>query len=394
LNPTQSVSWLKRTLQEKLFPQLQACCDDPITEKQKQLVAILEVIEIERYVQGSEFQWMGRKIKDRKAIARAFVAKAVFGYPTTRALIEALASTRNLRDICGFPCANVTVVKEGTTSGGKVLMLKRRVGSFPSEATFSRAFATFAAGDLGESVHKALVKEHVGEELLGHVSHDSTAILGHEKPARTHKDPVQNQEKPKPKKRGRPKKGEIRTKELTRLEKQKSQTAEEGLRDIPTQCNVGSKRDSKGYKVTWNGFKLHGSTCDTGLPISAIVTSASVHDSQVAIPMVKRCSERTTYLYDLMDAAYDAASIREVSREMNHVPLIDRNARGGVAMPFSPAEKVRYNERTGVERFNSRMKEEFGADHVMVRGYRKVKLHLMFGVVALFADQLLKLCRT
>jgi hypothetical protein len=62
-------------------------------------------------------------------------------------------------------------------------------------------------------------------------------------------------------------------------------------------------------------------------------------------------------------------------------------------MPFSPAEKVRYNERTGVERFNSRMKEEFGADNVMVRGYRKVKLHLMFGVVALFADQLLKVCR-
>jgi hypothetical protein len=27
----------------------------------------------------------------------------------------------------------------------------------------------------------------------------------------------------------------------------------------------------------------------------------------------------------------------------------------------------------------------------MVRGYEKVELHLMFGVIALFADQLLKL---
>jgi hypothetical protein len=43
------------------------------------------------------------------------------------------------------------------------------------------------------------------------------------------------------------------------------------------------------------------------------------------------------------------------------------------------------------ERFNGRLKEEFGGDHVMVRGARKVGLHLMFGVMVLFADQLLKL---
>ena len=43
------------------------------------------------------------------------------------------------------------------------------------------------------------------------------------------------------------------------------------------------------------------------------------------------------------------------------------------------------------ERFNSRLKEEFGGGNVMVRGAKKVRLHLMFGVIALFADQLLKL---
>ena len=48
-------------------------------------------------------------------------------------------------------------------------------------------------------------------------------------------------------------------------------------------------------------------------------------------------------------------------------------------------------KRTAVERFNSRIKEEFGACNVMVRGTQKVMTHLMFGVVALFADQLLKL---
>jgi hypothetical protein len=44
-----------------------------------------------------------------------------------------------------------------------------------------------------------------------------------------------------------------------------------------------------------------------------------------------------------------------------------------------------------VERFNSRLKEEFGANNVMVRGANKVKMHLMFGVMAIFADHLLKL---
>jgi hypothetical protein len=43
------------------------------------------------------------------------------------------------------------------------------------------------------------------------------------------------------------------------------------------------------------------------------------------------------------------------------------------------------------ERFNGRLKEEFGGGNVMVRGAQKVRLHLMFGVIALFADQLLKM---
>jgi len=37
------------------------------------------------------------------------------------------------------------------------------------------------------------------------------------------------------------------------------------------------------------------------------------------------------------------------------------------------------------------MKEEFGADNVMVKGHPKVSLHLTLGVVVLFADQLIRL---
>ena len=73
------------------------------------------------------------------------------------------------------------------------------------------------------------------------------------------------------------------------------------------------------------------------------------------------------------------------------MPIIDRNPRRGESVPMSPAEALRYNERTVAERFNARLKDEFGGRSVMVRGAEKVRMHLMFGVIVIFADQLLKL---
>jgi hypothetical protein len=125
--------------------------------------------------------------------------------------------------------------------------------------------------------------------------------------------------------------------------------------------------------------------------MSAALTAASVHDSQVAIPLMKMSGARVDYLYDLIDTAYDAGSIYEVSRRLVHVPIIDKNSRGKQTIPMTPHDAARYKERTAVERFNSRIKEEFGSGKVMVRGAQKVMMHLMFGVIALFADQLPKL---
>jgi hypothetical protein len=122
-----------------------------------------------------------------------------------------------------------------------------------------------------------------------------------------------------------------------------------------------------------------------------ILSSASLHDSQVAIPLMKLTSGKVTYCYDLMDAAYDAERIWETSRELGHVPIIDRNPRGGKVIPMAPHEAVRYNERTSAERCNSRLKDYFGARDVMVKGPAKVDMHLMFGVITLFADQLIRL---
>ncbi len=369
-----TISWIKTKIQAELFPYLEEIFTDPITKKQKQLITTLEIVEVESHVTSYLYQWMGRKLKDRQAIGRAFVAKAVYRYPTTRDLIEGLHTMPNLRKICGF----------------------NRKQEIPSEATFSRAFAEFTKSELGDKVHQALIEEYLSEQIIGHISRDSTAIEGNERPKKKVVDSTLREAKEtgkaEPKRRGRPKKDEKRPeKEEKRIEKQADQSYHESLKEIPTACNVGSKVNAQGYKETWIGYKFHIDVADSGFPITTLLTSASLHDSQVAIPMMKMTTEKITYLYDLMDSAYDAGTIYKVSRKLGHVPIIDKNPRRGITAPMSPAEAIRYNERSTVERVNGRLKEEFGGRNVMVRGHEKVKLHLMFGVIALFADQLIKL---
>jgi hypothetical protein len=89
-------------------------------------------------------------------------------------------------------------------------------------------------------------------------------------------------------------------------------------------------------KETWIGYKLHADVNDWGAPISEALTAASAHDGQVAIPLMKLSSDRVDYLYDLMNAAYDAKEIAAVSCSLGHVPTIDRNSRGREVIPPGP----------------------------------------------------------
>ena len=153
------------------------------------------------------------------------------------------------------------------------------------------------------------------------------------------------------------------------------------------------------------GYKLHVDTADGGIPISCIMTSASTHDSQVAIPLGTLTAGRVENLYDLMDAAYDSIEIRAHCILLGHKPIIDVNPRRSVEMQealrrekkarrtlglFFPEER-RYVEHSGSERVNGRLKDEFGGRHVRVRGYDKVLAHLMFGMTVLTASQLMRL---
>lgn len=358
------VAEIWNTICSSLVPRLEECLDDTLTPKLKQLVGILEILRIEEHIPPDPPHKRGRRREDRRALARAFVAKAVYNLPTTTLLIERLHLQPSLRRICGFATR----------------------ADIPSSATFSRAFFEFAHQKLADTVHAALVQTYVGDLVVMHLSRDATEIVAREKPAKKPK----KEQKPK-KKPGRRKKGEPAPEpERTRLQKQQSQTVEEALAELPYVCNVGTKTDSKGYKHSWIGWKTHIDWADGAFPLTVVTTSASLHDSQVAIPMTRRTAERVTSLYDLMDSAYDAHLIHQTSLEGGHRPIMDANKRRGEAIPFDPATAVRYRERTTAERGNSRLKDDFGGRHLRVRGHAKAHLHVMFGLLALFADQGLK----
>ena len=78
-------------IQGSLFPWLREEVD-PITEALGRLVTTLDVIGLEAFVPEPP-RGPGRPPEDRRALARAFVAKAMLGIPTTKTLVERLAST-------------------------------------------------------------------------------------------------------------------------------------------------------------------------------------------------------------------------------------------------------------------------------------------------------------
>jgi hypothetical protein len=299
-------------------------------------------------------------------------------------LREYLQNDKTLRRICGF----------------------NSIRDIPSLSTFSRAFKEIAEWKLLDIIHAEVIKRYQSEDLIFHISRDSTAIEAREKV-----DPIRKAEMKKEallkkqkeenkalgaisqKKRGRPKKGESREPApLKRLEKQVNQSLDEMLKELSAVCDIGKKMNSQGICIKWRGYKLHIDTANGGIPISVLLTSASVHDSGCALPLSRMTGLKVNYLYEIMDAAYDAEVIREDSLKRGHVPLIDFNRRNANDnRQFMPHEKENYNQRSASERMNARLKDEFGGRMIRVRGAMKVKAHLMFGIIAITVDQLVRL---
>jgi hypothetical protein len=190
-------------VQRGLFGWLEAELGE-LSGKQKQLVKILELLRVEDYVPRRR-RLKGRPLEDRKAIARAFVAKAVYNLETTRQLLERIGQDSRLRRICGW----------------------ERLTEVPSEATFSRAFAEFAASELPGRVHEAVVAQYQRPRLVGHISRDATAITGREKASKKVKVKAV---------KGEP----------TRLQRQASMTLAEMLADLPCVSDCGARVKSCG----------------------------------------------------------------------------------------------------------------------------------------------------
>ncbi len=279
--PSLSKMWLKvLNLEQSLFPQLEASFG-PVSPKEERLMKILDFAEIETFVSTVQIT---NPPKDREEMARAFVAKSVYNFQTTRALIERLVGDKTLRILCGW----------------------RYHTQLPSESKFSRVFDEFSNKHIASKAQDMFIEKYLSDVLFFYGSTDSTAIELREKPAKNEKS---KEEKPK-RKRGRPKKGEVvLPKESTILEKQeKMQTTQEMLSLISTQCDVGIKQNAQGNRYKWIGGKLHMTVVDGDIPLTAIYSSASVNDSSLALPMINGTSLKVDYLYDLQDAAYVSCS--------------------------------------------------------------------------------------
>ena len=362
----QLLSRLWDSIQTMLFPDLEEELG-PLSKKEQQFVRVCELCDLGRLLAPYRWQGFGRPLANRLAIAKAYIVKMVYNCDTTRLLIDHLNQSPSLRRLCGWETRS----------------------EIPSESTFSRAFDEFARGELPQKIHQTMIEIHYEPKLAGHINRDSTAIEAREKAVPKTKD--QAKEPTTPKKRGRPKKGEKRDpKPPTRLELQPERNLNDNLSDLPKDCNYGCKKNSNGHRSTWKGYKLHVDVVDGDIPISVILPSASLHDSQAAIPLAQMSGERVTNLYDLMDAAYDAPEIAVYSRNLGHVPIIDSNPRRGEKKEMDPAKKIRYRERSGVERFFSNL-ENYGSKNIRVRGHAKVMAHLMFGVIVVAATQIFNL---
>ncbi len=375
----ESLSAYWQQIQGQLFPALVEELG-PLGERHRKLVTVLELVRPETFLPHLH-GLVGRPEADRAALARSFLAKAVFDIEQTEVLIERLKLDKTLRRLCGWS----------------------RAGAVASPSTFSRAFAEFAQSRLPARLHEALILAMQADRLVGHISRDSTAIEAREQTVRP--EPAAPKRK---RKRGRPRKGEARPEPLPherrRLERQGEMSLAEMLADLPRACTPGVKQNAKGYRTQWIGYKLHLDVADGDIPISAVLTSASLHDSQAAIPLAMMTAARVTSLYDVMDSAYDAAEIKAHSRALGHIPVIEphpRNAAGKAELKaeakrrkllgWRPAEHIRYQTRTAVERVNSNFKDNFAGRLIRLRGPDKIECHLMFSLTAIAAIQIMRL---
>lgn len=141
------LSKIWNNVQLDLFPQMEEDVG-ALSETHKHLISVLELIRVEEFVPCTLFN-EGRPCRDRRAMARAFIAKIIFKFSYTKQLVAYLKTDKQLRIICGWDSNKI-----------------------PSTSKFSRVFQEFANIALPERVHQALIKGIYKDQIVGHVVKD------------------------------------------------------------------------------------------------------------------------------------------------------------------------------------------------------------------------------
>jgi hypothetical protein len=335
---------------------LQTCFEEHLTDMHLAFMHLLRVAENFLPVYIRPRKTMGRPIiHEYHSFIRSAIGKIFFQITTNKGFIQGLKSDPNLRQICGFK-------------------------KVPGEADFSRMFTFFAEEKAFNPALDDLVKSAHSGKIVFHSNRDSTMIAARERAPKK----AEKVRKPK-KKRGRPPKDTKKVpREPTELEKQVIEDTSVSLEKVNKDCSWGCKKNSQGKIEITKGYKLHLDVSDTGFPLTAIVTGANVHDSQLAIPMEKLTEQKVNFCYSLMDAAYDANAINNFIISRGRIPIIDPNNRGNENRPpLDPAKKERYKIRTAVERANSHLKDNLIPKSIYVKGHTKVSFALMASVFCL-----------
>jgi hypothetical protein len=342
----------------KQFHELQQFFEEHLTGEHLTFMNMLRFIEATMPVIYTHNARTGRPPYDNMSFFRAFYAQCYFAIPSVTLLIKTLKSDPNLRQLCGFK-------------------------KVPDNSTFSRWLSAFSCLDIPEQTLNTMVKKAYKDLPIIHVCRDSSAISARERVVKK----VEGKVEKTARKRGRPPKGSPKAvKEPSELRKQYSKDATTILDNLNKGCSWGCKKNSEGNIFYWKGYKLHLDVSDIGFPLTAWVSGANVHDSQVAIPFEKLTGEKVKYFYSVMDSAYDAKWIHAYIKMCHRVPVIDTNTRRDKNRPpLDPAKQERYKIRTVVERAYSHLKDRLIPQSLYVKGHAKVSFILMLGVTALAA---------
>lgn len=239
----------------------------------------------------------------------------------------------------------------------------------PSDAVVSRKTNELIKAVSIYDLHRTIVKAYFSDVDSMNLSIDSTIIQCREKPVKKIKE--------EPKKRGRKKKGSeeervfLEEKERQEYLENEAKTGDEDIfiGSLEHRCSVTGKKNSKGNQTWFIGRKAHIAVDDCGIPVSFVTTGACVHDSLLAIVLLRKSMRICDFEFTLMDAGYSSSEIEDFAMMNEIYPIIDFKANSkGEKKAMSEDEALIYKKRTTVERTNSELKECFLIEKLYSRG--------------------------